>query len=76
MSTLDEITSLFGRHGAQSYCGESVSMAEHSLQTAHAGQLVVVGSHCGLGPVFTNQFACAWRPSVTYVLSPGVTSHD
>jgi phosphonate degradation associated HDIG domain protein len=39
MSTLDEITSLFSRHGAQSYFGESVSLTEHSLQTAHAGQL-------------------------------------
>jgi phosphonate degradation associated HDIG domain protein len=39
MSPLDEITSLFSRHGAQSYFGESVSMAGHSLQTAHAGQL-------------------------------------
>jgi [1-hydroxy-2-(trimethylamino)ethyl]phosphonate dioxygenase len=39
MSVLDEITSLFSRHGAQSYFGEPVSMTEHSLQTAHAGQL-------------------------------------
>jgi [1-hydroxy-2-(trimethylamino)ethyl]phosphonate dioxygenase len=39
MSTLDEITSLFGRQGAQSYFGESVSLTEHSLQTAYAGQL-------------------------------------
>jgi [1-hydroxy-2-(trimethylamino)ethyl]phosphonate dioxygenase len=39
MTTLDEITSLFSRHGAQSYFGESVSITEHSLQTAHAGQL-------------------------------------
>ncbi len=39
MNTLDEITSLFGRHGAQSYFGESVSLREHSLQTAHAAQL-------------------------------------
>ena len=39
MSTLDEITSLFSRHGAQSYFGESVSLTEHSLQAAQAGQL-------------------------------------
>jgi [1-hydroxy-2-(trimethylamino)ethyl]phosphonate dioxygenase len=39
VSTLDEITLLFRRRGAQSYFGESVSMLEHSLQTAHAGQL-------------------------------------
>jgi len=39
MSILDEISSLFSRRGAQSYFGESVSMLEHSLQAAHAGQL-------------------------------------
>ena len=39
MTPLDEITSLFSRHGAQSYFGESVSVTEHSLQTAYAGQL-------------------------------------
>jgi len=39
VGTLDEITLLFRRRGAQSYFGESVSMLEHSLQTAHAGQL-------------------------------------
>lgn len=39
MKILDEITLLFQRHGAQAYFGESVSMTEHSLQTAHAAQL-------------------------------------
>jgi [1-hydroxy-2-(trimethylamino)ethyl]phosphonate dioxygenase len=39
MTILDEITSLFSRHGAQSYFGEAVSLMEHSLQTAHAGRL-------------------------------------
>jgi phosphonate degradation associated HDIG domain protein len=39
MSILDEITSLFNRRGAESYFGESVSMLEHSLQAAYAGQL-------------------------------------
>ncbi|HEY6922723.1 MAG TPA: hypothetical protein VI653_04580 [Steroidobacteraceae bacterium] len=39
MTVLDEITSLFSRHGAQAYFGESVSLTEHSLQAAHAGLL-------------------------------------
>jgi len=38
MSVLDEITALFGRRGAESYFGEAVSMTEHSLQAAYAGQ--------------------------------------
>jgi [1-hydroxy-2-(trimethylamino)ethyl]phosphonate dioxygenase len=39
MSVADEIFALFERRGSEAYFGESVSMTEHALQTAHAAQL-------------------------------------
>ena len=39
MTTLaDEIFAIFGRHGANAYFGERVSMTEHALQAAHFAQ--------------------------------------
>ena len=38
MLSLDEIASLFARHGGQTYSGENVSQLEHALQTAQRAQ--------------------------------------
>ncbi len=35
MSVVNEVFTLFSRHGAGAYYGESVSMLEHALQAAH-----------------------------------------
>ena len=35
MLSLDDITLLFARHGAEQYSGEPVTQLEHALQTAH-----------------------------------------
>jgi [1-hydroxy-2-(trimethylamino)ethyl]phosphonate dioxygenase len=39
MNVVDEIFSTFEKRGSDAYFGESVSVTEHSLQTAHAAQL-------------------------------------
>lgn len=38
MSPADEIMGIFGKHGAESYFGESVSVTEHGLQAAWFAQ--------------------------------------
>jgi phosphonate degradation associated HDIG domain protein len=40
MSLTDEILAIFQRRGAEVYYGESISMAEHSLQAAYFAQTV------------------------------------
>jgi phosphonate degradation associated HDIG domain protein len=39
MNVMDEIHAIFCRRGAAAYFGESVSMTEHSLQTAHFARM-------------------------------------